>query len=318
MSTNSNDYGRAYEFAWLQTLYLTLIKYRPTRIVLNSSYGADKRAWDTLDSLTKEIYRISAEAAIDTLLELEPLMLEDDGDVLRLKLMKDEVGRGGDVRDLVITRRDIQWEVGLSIKHNHEAVKHSRLSNRIDFGAKWYGLPCSDYYWEEVNPLFSWLTELKDEGYKWSDLTDKDNDVYVPLLEAFMREVQRATEYDPEVPQRMVEYLIGSEDYHKVISHDNQRLTLIRTFNLHGTLNQPSHSYVSEIHVPTVELPNEIVRMRFKPGSTNTIEVYFNAGWQMSFRIHNASTNVQPSLKFDVQFIGMPSTILSIECHWQR
>jgi len=44
--------------------------------------------------------------------------------------------------------------------------------------------------------------------------------------------------------------------------------------------------------------------------------MYLNNGWQLSFRIHNASTIVEPSLKFDVQLIGMPVTILSIECQW--
>ena len=36
-----------------------------------------------------------------------------------------------------------------------------------------------------------------------------------------------------------------------------------------------------------------------------------------SFRIHNASTKVEPSLKFDIQFIKMPTSILNIECQWQ-
>ena len=44
--------------------------------------------------------------------------------------------------------------------------------------------------------------------------------------------------------------------------------------------------------------------------------MYLNNGWQLSFRIHNASTKVEPSLKFDVQFIGMPVSILNIECKW--
>ena len=44
--------------------------------------------------------------------------------------------------------------------------------------------------------------------------------------------------------------------------------------------------------------------------------MYLNNGWQLSFRIHNAKTEVEPSLKFDIQFIGMPTTILTIECKW--
>ena len=46
MSTNSNDHGRAYEYAWINTLYRTLAAIRKTRIVSNSSLDANKRAWN--------------------------------------------------------------------------------------------------------------------------------------------------------------------------------------------------------------------------------------------------------------------------------
>ena len=59
------------------------------------------------------------------------------------------------------------------------------------------------------------------------------------------------------------------------------------------------------------------VALEFKPGSTNTVEMFLDNGWQLSFRIHNASTKVEPSLKFDVQFIGMPTSVLNIECKWK-
>ncbi|MEE0273575.1 MAG: HaeIII family restriction endonuclease [Coprococcus eutactus] len=52
-------------------------------------------------------------------------------------------------------------------------------------------------------------------------------------------------------------------------------------------------------------------------GSTNAVEMFLDNGWQLSFRIHNASTKVEPSLKFDVQFIGMPTSLLNIECKWK-
>lgn len=45
MSTNSNDRGRAYEYAWINTLYKALHEIRKTRIVNNSSFDANKRAW---------------------------------------------------------------------------------------------------------------------------------------------------------------------------------------------------------------------------------------------------------------------------------
>lgn len=115
----------------------------------------------------------------------------------------------------------------------------------------------------------------------------------------------------------MVEYLIGVEDYYKVVSMDNKRLTMIHTFNIHDTLNKPSKVKVSAITVPVIDLPTELVAIKFKSGSNNTVEMYLNNGWQLSFRIHNASSKVEPSLKFDVQFIGMPVSILNLECRWK-
>lgn len=317
MSTKSNDQGRAYEYAWINTLYKALCEVRNTRIVNNSSLDANQRAWMDVSDEIRERFEISADSAVETILELEPRMSENDGDELLLEFQQDGAGKEGDVRDIVIKRNDIHWEIGLSIKHNHEAVKHSRLSHKIDFGDKWFGIPCSEAYWDAVNPIFDRLKDEESKGRKWSEIEDKDETVYVPMLQAFMDEVRRAYESDADMPRKMVEYLIGTSDYYKVVSRDNKRLTMIHTFNIHGTLNKPSKIRVSAITVPIVELPTELVALKFKRSNKNTVEMYLNHGWQLSFRIHNASTKAEPSLKFDVQFIGMPVSILNIECKWK-
>ena len=318
MSTNSNDQGRAYEYAWINTLYKALHKKRNTRIVNNSSLATNKRAWTVMSEEMQELFEISADSAVDTILELEPLMGENDGDELLLEFQQDEVGIKGDVRDIIVKRNDIHWEIGLSIKHNHEAVKHNRLSHGLDFGNEWFGIPCSKEYWNAVKPVFDRLKNEKAEGRKWSEIEDKSKTVYIPLLQAFMDEINRANASNVNIPKKMVEYLIGTKDYYKVVSRDGKRLTIIHTFNIHGTLNKPSKIKISAITVPIIELPTELVALKFKTGSTNTVEMYLNNGWQLSFRIHNASTKVEPSLKFDVQFIGMPVSILNIECKWKR
>lgn len=316
MSTNSNDQGRAYEYAWINALYNALQTARETHIVSNSSLDANKRAWSVMSDDMRELFAVSAQAAVATILELEPRMTENDGDELHLEFQKDDAGTKGDVRDIVIRRNSIEWEVGLSIKHNHEAVKHSRLSHTLDFGKEWFDVPCSKTYWDDIKPIFDRLKTDKAQGRKWSELNDKESGVYIPLLSAFMEEVKRANKFDPSMPKKMVEYLIGTNDYYKVVSRDGKRLTIIHTFNMHGTLNKPSKVKISAITVPIVELPTELVAIKFKTSSTNTVEMYLNNGWQLSFRIHNASTKVEPSLKFDVQFIGMPVSILNIECKW--
>ena len=316
MSANSNNQGRAYEYAWITSLFETLDPLRETGIVCNSSYDANERAWNAISEEKREIYTMSANSAVNTIIELEPMMEEDSDGILLLEFQKDEFGESGDVRDIVISRKDVNWEIGLSIKHNHDAVKHSRLSHVLDFGKEWYGVPCSNQYWNDIAPVFDSLKREQKRRTAWSDLDDKEGDVYIPLLQAFLDEVSRAYKQDSTIAVKMFEYLVGIRDYHKIVSHDNKRMTLIHTFNLHGSLNQPSVDKESEFEVLPVELPTEIISMRFKKNSNTTVEIYMDNGWAFSFRIHSASTLVQPSLKFDVQFISTPSSVLNIECKW--
>lgn len=318
MSENSNNQGRAYEYAWMNVLYEALSKKRKAIIVNNSSLHANEKAWHAMSESLQKAFMLSAISAVDTVLELEPLMTENEGDVLFLEFQKDAAGTSGDVRDIVIKRNSIQWEVGLSIKHNHDAVKHSRLSHKIDFGSEWFKIPCSKNYWDAVAPIFDKLKLEKSKKTKWSELADKDRSIYVPLLQAFMDEINRSYIKNVGLPKRMVEYLIGATDYYKAVSFDDKSMTVIRTFNIHGTLNKASGTRVSTITVPVVKLPTELVTLKFKKNSKNTVEMYLNNGWQLTFRIHNASTIVEPSLKFDVQLIGMPVSILSLECRWKR
>lgn len=318
MSSKSNNQGRAYEFACLTALNDEIKKLRPVKIETTDGYDAAKRAWNNIDNSLQVVMEESALAAVETLFELEPLIVEDGDDELVLKIQQDSRGEEGDVRDILMVRRNIEWEIGLSLKHNHFAVKHSRLSRSLDFGDKWFGIPCSKKYWEDIKPIFDYLVEEKFKGTNWSELPAKEVDVYIPLLTAFMNEVRRSNENDNSIPRKMVEYLLGEFDFYKVVGIDNKRITQIQTFNLHGTLNQSSKKEMPKIKIPIASLPSRIVSLEFKPDSTNTIELYMDGGWQFSFRIHNASTKVEPSLKFDVQILGIPTAIMTIECKWQN
>ena len=318
MSSKSNFQGRAYEFACLNALNDEIKKLRPVKIETTDGYDAAKRAWNAIDNSLQVVMEESALAAVETLFELEPLIVEDGDDELVLKIQQDSRGEEGDVRDILMVRRNIEWEIGLSLKHNHFAVKHSRLSRSLDFGDKWFGVPCSKKYWEDIKPIFDYLVEEKFKGTNLSELPAKEVDVYIPLLTAFMNEVRRSNENDNSIPRKMVEYLLGEFDFYKVVGIDNKRITQIQTFNLHGTLNQSSKKEMPKIKIPIASLPSRIVSLEFKPNSTNTIELYMDGGWQFSFRIHNASTKVEPSLKFDVQILGIPTAITTIECKWQN
>ena len=318
MSSKSNDKGRAYEFAYLNTLHDEISKYKTSNIEKNSSYHAAERALNTLDESEKEVYKLSALAGTNAILELEPLILDEGDDEVELKIQTDNMGKDGDVRDVLIIRKGIEWEIGLSVKHNHFAVKHSRLSKVLDFGEKWYGIKCSDKYWEDIKPIFDYLEDEKSKETKWRDLPNKEDDVYLPLLNAFKDEIDRQNNvYGKDIPKLMVEYLLGEFDFYKVIGIDSKQLTQVQSYNLRGTLNKDGIKRKRTIKLPIASLPTRIVSLEFRPGSKNTLELYLDRGWQFSFRIHNASTKVESSLKFDIQIIGMPTTIISIDCKWK-
>lgn len=316
MSEQSNNIGRAFEYICMITLSQEISRFRKTAIDKNSAYHSALRAWNLMDTAFQTISRESAIATVTTLFDMEPMIIEQSDDVLSIKIQNDKEGIEGDVRDIVLTRKEFRWEIGLSIKHNHFAVKHSRLAKKLDFGAKWYGIPCSKKYWESIDPIFMRLEQEKSLGHAWRDLKDKNISIYVPLLNAFMTEIKQSNKTHPDVPQKMVEYLLGEFDFYKIISIDSRRTTKIQSYNLHGQLNHSTRMIKPNIVVPLATLPSRIVSMEFKPNSSNTVELYMDGGWQFSFRIHNAATMVEPSLKFDIQIIGMPATIISIDCKW--
>lgn len=317
MSSKSNDQGRAYEFVCLLTLEEEIKKLRLVNIIKNSSYSAAKRAWSTLSNEMQETYKASSYVAVAKIFELEPRIVEDNNDVLELLIQTDAKGKEGDVRDILIIRHNIQWEIGLSLKHNHFAVKHSRLSRRLDFGKEWYGISCSQDYWNGVKPVFDYLITEKGKHTRFKELTDKENNVYIPLLTAFINEIKRQYQVHKDIPGKLVEYLLGKHDFYKIISMDRERTTQIQSYNLRGMLNQNSESEQASIQIPVASLPTRIVSLDFVPGKTNTVELYMDGGWQFSFRIHNAETYVVPTLKFDIQIVGMPTAIITINCLWK-
>ncbi|MDU5530286.1 MAG: HaeIII family restriction endonuclease [Escherichia coli] len=318
MSKKSNNQGRAYEFAYLNTLHEEISKYRVSKIEKNSSYKAAEKAWNTLEKPEKDMYTASALAGTNAILELEPLILDHGDDELELKIQTDDKGKDGDVRDILIIRKGIEWEIGLSVKHNHFAVKHSRLSKKLDFGENWYGIKCSDKYWEDIKPIFDYLENEKAKGSKWRDLPSKADDIYLPLLNAFKNEIDRQNNaHGKDIPKLMVEYLLGKFDFYKVVGIDSKQMTQVQSYNLRGDLNKEGITRKRSIKLPIASLPTRIVSLEFRPRSKSTLELYLDRGWQFSFRIHNASTKVEPSLKFDIQIIGMPTTIISINRRWQ-
>jgi len=256
----------------------------------------------------------AANAATRVITRLEPQLEYPDKNIpLYLSIQADAQGQIGDVRDVLCIRKQNDWEIGLSCKHNHRAIKHSRLSATIDFGREWFDIPCSPEYFYVVTPLFDELRDMRENSgntAKWSDVKDKYERFYIPVLRAFIEEILRLDLENPlTIPERLIRYLVGRNDFYKIITNDSKKTTLVEAINIAGTLNRPSEGKRSIVNVARLKLPKRFYNVNFKTGSDTTIEVVCDEGWTVSMRIHSAKTLVEPSLKFDVNLISLPNTI---------
>ncbi len=310
MSDKSNNQGRAYEYAWCLALEQKLSVFKKVIVDKQNGFNACYRAYESLEKSLQDRYLESAKQGVLLLLDCEPLLSEVIGssqNEITLSLQKDKLGEIGDIRDILIYFD--RFCIGLSIKHNHDALKHSRLSKNLDFGGKWLGVGVSQNYKDTIKPLFERLENAKKKGMLWRDFPNKEQEIYAPLLQAFRKEVLRIDENKKnKVPQKMVEYLLGKYDFYKAILLEREQKTKLEAYHFNNTLNRSVKNNPKRI-IPLSKLPTRMIYFDFKPKSFNTLELVLDEGWSFSLRIHNASSRVEPSLKFDIKLLSKPESV---------
>ncbi|HEX8071972.1 MAG TPA: HaeIII family restriction endonuclease [Pyrinomonadaceae bacterium] len=288
MTLSQNDSGRAFEYG----LASSLSRHLPAPLRASPTLLTAQRCYRACSVNEQQHINAAADEAALFLIAHDKRLSEKGCSVY---LQSDQLGKQGDVRDIVVHNSALNADVGISAKNRHFAVKHSRLSGRIDFGADWLGVPCSADYFNRVSPIFDELRRRKEQGERWSGILDKKQRYYMPIIQAFQTEMQHLFAREPQiVPKALVKYLLGRFDYYKVIKENGT--VSVTSFNIDGTL----------LWGTRLRMPTRIVEISLKPDSQTTLMMYFDQGWQVSFRIHNASSRVEPSLKFDINLIGLP------------
>lgn len=314
---NQTITGKAFEYAILTEFFNHLKNITQISVVKNAPYTTAKECYYSFDEKEQGKYSLIASFAVNFIKDLEPRLSNgiSSNDILQLEIVSDQQGQSGDVRDVLAIRSMQKWEIGVSAKNNHRAVKHSRLSLNIDFGNKWLGIPCSTRYFETISPIFNNLEQLKKESNStktWKSLGDYHTSIYLPILEAFKEELIQLDKNNPQVvAQRLVEYLVGTKDFYKVIKRKNK--VEIQAYNLYGTLNLPFESIKPKDKISKLKLPSRLIDVAFGTGTKEktTLFISLDQGWQISFRIHNASSRIEPSLKFDINLESSPHSLFT-------
>jgi len=290
------DFGRAFEWA-----VGCSIQRQTSALIIPSAFSKiAENSYEKMNEKTKESFIKSADIAIEHILEKENALIVLSQDK-KITFNTDSAGKHGDVRDVLLHVGD--KVLGISCKHNHQALKHSRLSGKCDFIKVW-GIDvngCSADYWDKVKPLFTKLAKLRKESNRtmlWDEVSDKANEYYWPVLDAWTDEIkslcEQSTQKQAEVCKSIIAYLVGKHDFYKVICEGQKRVS-IQGFNFNNTLATRKTKY-----------PDSINAINNKNGGQYSKTIVFNHGYSINFRIHSASSKVESSLKFDVNAIGLP------------
>ena len=308
--------GKAFEFALAETYYDSIKKLGvPVVLHQDKQYDNCKECLGSFDKDAKNRFKMSALVTVDTLFKLEPGLFADtnQNNPINIRIAKDEEGRNGDVRDVIVYRDSPSWTIGFSAKNNNDAVKHSRLSAILDFGKEWLNVPVSKQYWSDIEPIFGMIDNIQKRN---PDTTcdelgqKKELEIYVPLLEAFRKELLCIYENNDKVPQKLISYLIGRYPFYKIIKDDTHNLVIVKAYNIEGGLNKTVNGEKARYKTPKINLPTRIVEFE-RHNSTNTLYMILDGGWEISFRIHNASTKLERSLKFDIRLLGNPPILFT-------
>ncbi len=307
--------GKAFEYA-IAMQYYAYLHDRGTavEIVENDAFVVARKYFEQFTRHEQDRFNRAADVTIDTMVKIEPglTIQKNSSDILQISLNEDHAGVDGDVRDVLFRRISTSWEIGFSAKNNNDAVKHSRLGRNLDFGQAWFGVPCSENYWAATKSVFDYLEDCIKKRSTWNDLgQDKMSKVYAPLLDAFKKELLYIDANNANVPARLVEYLIGCHPFYKIIKDDAHNLAIVKAFNIRGELNKPYSKVKSAYSTPKIDFPSRIVELEFKENSSTTLDMILNGGWEISFRLHNASSFVERSLKFDIKLLGNPPVLFT-------
>lgn len=204
------------------------------------------------------------------------------------KLTDDEAKKKGDVTDIrIFSGEEI---INLSIKHGHGALKHQRppttaqrcgcaKGSKEDIGFR-------KGYKVIIDNFLTLSKKLAPTARKFNDLLCLDKEfifdhLYLPICKYVTKTINELC-VGKERTQALFSFLVGTTSFYKIIDHDDK--VCILDFN-------------------SIGLPDKVIaRMEGK----SYIYLDFSNGWELSLRLHTASSKLGNSLKFDTQPKQLP------------
>ena len=259
--------GKAFEYALAKALYEKVKNEQQVTCIKDQPFINAHSCFKMFDDLKRKNYMLAANVAVNHIIELEPCLVNpiEPNAPMEISIRPDADAISGDVRDVItlskLKKENDPWEIGFSAKNNHNAVKHSRLSDSINFGKQWLGIPCSRQYMQTVKKIFGEIRSKiqKNPDLEWGEIKDKHKQYYKPILNAFCKEMKIICKQHKNAPEQLIRYLIGTKDFYKVMKFDNY--TKIQGYNLNGTLNRRSDAVQTPLRTSQLRFPKRLIEI---------------------------------------------------------
>lgn len=226
-----------------------------------------------------------------------------DAKEVYLDRLPDSSGVSGDPTDLRLSikgKSNVVELKNISIKHNHNALKHQRLPRLPDQCGvinanlkKEFNNNMKNVWTEflkksnKINPKFTKFNELKKVKIDFID-----NNLYYPLIRLVIDFLDKHAN-NSQNASTFFSFLTGNFNFYTI--KDEKEFILIKHF----------------IDIPS---PKRF-KIKYPYRSINTFLLKFDNGWELTFRLHTASSafiknnKLNASTKFDVLCINLDNVI---------
>lgn len=273
----SNTLGRAFEYALCAKIVSSFSNISFTYRTIEEQ-EKEKHYFNSLSIEEKANYDISTSKICSDWLDSKLIPSIN----YTLDRLPDSAGVSGDVTDIRIQNSDIT--INISLKHNHNALKHPRLT-RVP---KWININTDSKYTSAYTIIWdSFLSKaynLLPNATLFSELIGIDsqfvfNNLYNPLCNLVSSYLSDNIKTSYQV-ESLFKFMVGKYNFYKII--DTKDCVLIQNF--------------IDLKIPTT--------VEIKQSDKSYITMDFSNGVVLKLRLHTASSRlVTRSIKFDVRGI---------------
>lgn len=283
--------------------------------VLDREYARCAARYGTTTFAQEKLCKVAAKKVADRMFQLEPRLGNiGDGETLSFQFKDGRINSANkDTRTLQITS-DRGLDFGFNFTRDIGVIFIPQLAacdkktggfEVANISADWFGIEDDDTLYRETVTKIIQDTDLygnKSWANAFPDSNNKFQDVYKPVLDALVNEIERICQEHIDAPSMIVSRFFGDKDYYKVLLSDDGKTVTLQSFNPYKTMSTDVCG--------NLKFPSRLINAGYKTSgsgrkSETTLTLLFDEGWQLNMRLRSTGDKAKASnIRLDVDFKG--------------